>query len=238
MRRRRRAGGWKSTVAAVLVAVMLAWLQRNGYLTFDTARSARPEAARTAAATGQDFDYYVLSLSWAPQHCATDGRDDPQQCGSGRRYEFIVHGLWPQYERGSPENCAGDRRVSEATLAAMREVMPSDGLIRYQWAKHGVCSGLDEGAYFGQVREASAAIAIPDTFRADTIKVRTSAAAIRDEFLDANSGLRGDMIALRCDGQYLAEVRVCLNRSLKARRCGSDVRSNCRAGPVIVRPVR
>lgn len=235
MHRRRRAGGWKSTAAAVLVAGTLTWLQRTGHLTFE---SARPEAPGTAAATGKEFDYYVLSLSWSPQHCATDGRDDPQQCGSGRRYEFVVHGLWPQYERGSPGNCAGDRGVSEATLAAMREVMPSDGLIRYQWAKHGVCSGLDESAYFGLVREASAAIAIPDTFRADRIKMRTSAAAIRDEFLDVNSDLRGDMIALRCDGQYFAEVRVCLDRSLKGRRCGSDVRSNCRAAPLIVRPVR
>lgn len=238
MRRGRRAGGWKSTVAAVLVAVALAWLQRGGYLTSDTAPSPRPQAAGTAPEYGKDFDYYVLSLSWSPQHCASDGRKDPQQCGSGRSYGFIVHGLWPQYERGPAGNCAGEGRVSAATVAAMREVMPSDGLIRYQWAKHGVCSGLDEGAYFGQVREASAAIAIPDAFRADSIEVRTSAAAIRDEFLDANSDLRGDMIALRCDGQYLAEVRVCLDRSLKGRRCGSDVRSNCRAGTVIVRPVR
>lgn len=238
MRRRRRAGGWKSTVAAVLVAVALAWLQRGGYLTFDTAPSARPEAARTAAAGGRDFDYYVLSLSWSPQHCATDGRDDAQQCGGSRRYAFVVHGLWPQYERGAPEDCGGDRRVSDATVAAMRELMPSDGLIRYQWSKHGLCSGLDEGAYFGHVRAARTAITIPDTFRPERVKVRTSAAAVRDDFLDANGDLRGDMIALRCDGQYLAEVRVCLDRSLKGRRCGGDVRSNCRADPLIVRPVR
>lgn len=238
MHRRRRAGGWKSTAAAVLVAGTLAWLQRAGHLTFDTAPSVRPEAPGTAAAAGKEFDYYVLSLSWSPQHCATDGRDDPQQCGSGRRYGFIVHGLWPQYEGGSPGSCVGERRLGEATLAAMREVMPSDGLIRHQWAKHGVCSGMDESAYFGLVREAAAAIAIPDTFRADGVKVRTSAAAIRDEFLDANGELRRDMIALRCDGQYLAEVRVCLDRSLKGRRCGRDVRSNCRADPVVVRPVR
>ncbi|MCC6715232.1 MAG: ribonuclease T2 [Gammaproteobacteria bacterium] len=225
-------------MAAVLVAVALAWLQRGGHLAFDTAPSPRPESAGTAAEDGKGFEYYVLSLSWSPQHCATDGRNDPQQCGSGRSYEFIVHGLWPQYERGSPANCAGDSRVSEPTVAAMRAVMPSDRLIRHQWAKHGVCSGLDESAYFGQVREARAAIAIPDTFRSGSVKVRTSAAAIRGEFLEANGDLRGDMIALRCDGQYLAEVRVCLDRSLKGRPCGSDVRSNCRADPVIVRPVR
>ena len=238
MRRGRRAGGWKSTVAAVLVAVALAWLQRGGYLDSNPRRSAPPEAARTAAAGGQDFDYYVLSLSWSPQHCATDGRGDAQQCGGSRRYAFVVHGLWPQYERGAPEHCGGDRRVSDATVAAMRELMPSEGLVRYQWTKHGLCSGLDEGAYFRQVREARTAIAIPDTFRPDRVKLRTSAAAVREEFLDANSDLRGDMIALRCDGQYLAEVRVCLDRALQGRRCGGDVRSNCRADPLIVRPVR
>jgi ribonuclease T2 len=225
-------------VAALLVVALAAWWQRGGHTPFESHRSTPPEAGATSDVERVNFDYYVLSLSWSPQHCATDGRDDSQQCGAGRRYDFIVHGLWPQYETGAPENCAGDRRVSDATLKGMREVMPSDGLIRYQWRKHGVCSGLDENDYFRKVRDARAALTIPETFRAGSVKVRTTAAAIRDEFVAANSDLRREMIALRCDGQYLAEVRVCLDPSLKGRRCGADVGSNCRATPVIVRPVR
>ena len=53
------------------------------------------------------FDFYVLSLSWSPSFCeasAEKGRAPREQCG-GRPYSFVVHGLWPQYERGFPESC-------------------------------------------------------------------------------------------------------------------------------------
>src|SRR5262249_40589503 len=55
-------------------------------------------------APGQ-FDYYVLSLSWSPSFCETaTGNARRQQCGT-RPFSFVVHGLWPQYERGFPESC-------------------------------------------------------------------------------------------------------------------------------------
>ena len=49
------------------------------------------------------FDYYLLSLSWSPTYCADlrEGRRDPQ-C-DGRPYAFVLHGLWPQNERGWPQ---------------------------------------------------------------------------------------------------------------------------------------
>ncbi len=55
-------------------------------------------------APGQ-FDYYVLSLSWSPSFCETaTSNARRQQCGA-RPFSFVVHGLWPQYERGFPESC-------------------------------------------------------------------------------------------------------------------------------------
>src|SRR5689334_13733545 len=54
------------------------------------------------------FDYYALVMSWSPTHCSTpEGEDDAQQCSrrDGRRYAFVLHGLWPQYDRGYPESC-------------------------------------------------------------------------------------------------------------------------------------
>ena len=54
------------------------------------------------------FDFYVLALSWSPTFCqesAERGREQREQCGSGRPYAFVVHGLWPQYERGFPRAC-------------------------------------------------------------------------------------------------------------------------------------
>ncbi|MCC2111314.1 MAG: hypothetical protein KDJ16_04705, partial [Hyphomicrobiales bacterium] len=65
-------------------------------------------AAVAAAAQGSrgapgDFDYYVLSLSWSPSYCEAEGDPREPQCRKerpSRRYAFVVHGLWPQYERG------------------------------------------------------------------------------------------------------------------------------------------
>ena len=53
-----------------------------------------------------EFDYYVLALSWSPTYCASEaGASDGQQCAPGRRFAFVVHGLWPQFKQGWPENC-------------------------------------------------------------------------------------------------------------------------------------
>jgi ribonuclease T2 len=68
--------------------------------------------------------------------------------------------------------------------------------------------------------------------------VNTTDAAIRADFLAANPVLSREMLALRCDSQYLAEVRICMDKSLQPRQCGNDVRSFCRGDRVIVRPVR
>ena len=58
------------------------------------------------------FDYYALSLSWSPTYCGSNaGQNDPQQCGPGRAYAFVVHGLWPQYAQGWPENCRAEKLV-------------------------------------------------------------------------------------------------------------------------------
>src|SRR4026208_2632134 len=60
-------------------------------------------------ATAGQFDFYVLSLSWSPSYCEvaedrTGGRARDRQC-SGRPFAFVVHGFWPQYERGFPSAC-------------------------------------------------------------------------------------------------------------------------------------
>ena len=54
-----------------------------------------------------EFDFYVLALSWSPSFCEAAqergglGKSQQMQCG-GRPYSFVVHGLWPQNERGFP----------------------------------------------------------------------------------------------------------------------------------------
>ena len=58
------------------------------------------------AATGQDFDYYLLALSWTPSWCLAEGDHDAEQCDPARDLGFTLHGLWPQYTAGGwPEFC-------------------------------------------------------------------------------------------------------------------------------------
>ena len=118
------------------------------------AQPAQPDAPAAPAASslpiGEGFDFYVLSLSWSPSYCEAEGEEaNRQQCGIARPYAFVVHGLWPQFERGFPESCRTDEPdVSNATLRTLYDIMPSAGLIRHQWRKHGSCSRARPGRLF------------------------------------------------------------------------------------------
>src|SRR5690606_41548 len=109
-----------------------------------------------AAPTRADnFDFYVLSLSWSPTWCASNDRDgSTSQCHGRRPYGFIVHGLWPQNERGWPEYCPSrePERVPQALAETMRDIIPSAGLAGHEWRKHGSCSGLSQRSYFQTLR--------------------------------------------------------------------------------------
>lgn len=191
-------------------------------------------AAGSAAAAPPepgDFDYYVLALSWSPSWCATEGDAGAEQCAPGRRADFLVHGLWPQHERGGwPQDCAG--RAADPTrreTAAMADVMGSGGLAWYQWQKHGRCTGLDARAYFATLRRAAAAVTVPPLFDGLFRDLRLPAATVEDAFLAVNPRLTRDGITVRCGDGLLREVRICLTRDLEPRACAPDIRADCRA---------
>jgi len=199
---------------------------------------ALPATAQGRGEPGR-FDYYVLSLSWSPQHCATKGSDDPRQCGVGRRYGFIVHGLWPQYEQGGyPAYCRSRETPTRDTVDRIIGVMPSENLIRHQWTKHGACSGLPPSRYFNVTSQAFSSIAMPDFYRRPTGALSRSVAQLKAELMASNPLLPASAISVACSGQYLREVRLCLDKSLRPRACSPEVaRSTCRSN-FIVRPVR
>jgi ribonuclease T2 len=202
------------------------------------AQARHHEKYRQATGTGGDFDYYVLSLSWSPQHCASrppTGSD--RQCAGPRRYGFVLHGLWPQYEKGYPQTCATGAQVSSTTVDSLLDIMPSPQLVRHEWSKHGACSGLPPAAYFAAARGAFTSVKIPAAYTAPSDAFQTSTTAIEQAFVSANPGLAPEDVAVLCNGKFLQEVRVCLDKDLHVRRCGRDVRDACRAG-VVIRPVR
>ena len=184
------------------------------------------------------FDYYVLSLSWSPQYCADAGDRDRRQCATGRRYAFVLHGLWPQYERGFPRACAPAGTLPRGLVDGLLDVMPSPSLVRHEWDTHGTCSGLAADAYFATARRAFDSVVIPDRFRQPVREVYVDPRRIERDFASANPSLDPDEIAVLCKGRYLQEVRICLDRDLRPRACGRDVRDDCRRDEVIVRPVR
>jgi ribonuclease T2 len=187
-----------------------------------------------------DFAYYLLSLSWSPAFCQSS--PNSAECDGRRRFGFIVHGLWPQDEKGWPENCDVHTQVPEEVAKGISDLMPARGLIYHEWTAHGTCSGLDPAQYFGLVRRAYTQIVIPPEFTQPSQAIQQSPAAVLGAFQRANSKLPPLSLLVTCSGQgtpRLREVHVCMDRDLTPRACSADAaRGACRAPTLIVPPVR
>jgi ribonuclease T2 len=188
-----------------------------------------------------EFDFYVLALSWSPGFCTLEGDEkNRDQCRSGSGLGFVVHGLWPQNERGYPTDCGpAGRTPSRQAMDVAREVFPEEGLARHQWRKHGVCAGSSPTDYFNDVKRARAAVVVPPQFKA-VDKVQTWAPIdLERAFVAANPGLRADMISVACRRSELQEVRICLSKDLRSfRTCQEVDRGGCRTRDISVQPVR
>jgi len=185
------------------------------------------------------FDYYLLSLSWSPEYCAgLRGENDPRQCHEGRRYGFVVHGLWPEYEEGYPQFCAGNPQVSSRLVEKMLPIMPSENLIRHEWQKHGTCTGLTVEQYFDKTKEAFARVTIPARYKNPTTAITIEPRRLKQDLVAANRQFTEGSFAVLCQGRFLSEVRACLDKDLAPRSCSVEVRDSCRPGKIILRPVR
>jgi ribonuclease T2 len=189
------------------------------------------------------FDFYVLSLSWSPSFCAAaaergSGRVPSLQCGA-RPFSFVVHGLWPQYERGFPENCqVPSPRLDHRIVDGMLDLMPAPRLVYNEWDKHGTCSGLPARDYFATIRKARGAVTIPPDYVSLQKPLSVTPDAVEDAFIKANAGLAKGDIAIECDRRRLTEVRLCLSKDLKFRACPQVVKRSCRRDNVVMPPLR
>ena len=187
-----------------------------------------------------EFDYYVMALSWSPNWCALEGdRRDADQCDPKHDYGWIMHGLWPQFERGWPSYCnTSARNPSRSETGAMTDIMASGGLAWHQWKKHGRCSGLASQDYFALTREAYAKINRPAVFRKLDKSVKLPARVVEDAFLEANPTLKPDQITITCKSSHIQEARICLTKDLEYRTCGADVIRDCTMERAVFDPVR
>ncbi|MGL4406524.1 MAG: ribonuclease T2 family protein [Notoacmeibacter sp.] len=188
-----------------------------------------------------DFDFYVLSLSWSPSFCVEEGGDeDREQCGTGRPYAFVVHGLWPQNERGFPASCESEfgTRIDREIADNMLDIMPSRGLVFHQWRKHGTCSGLSPDAFFDLTRKARQQINVPAEYVRLPDYKTVAPSDVETAFTRANPSLQQNAIAVTCSNRYLKEVRICMDRNLKFRPCPEVDSKSCRAAKTVMPPVR
>ena len=199
--------------------------------------------AQSVLADGEragEFDYYVLSLSWSPNWCALEGDDrGSPQCEKGSGFGWVLHGLWPQFERGWPSYCStNERNPSRADTAAQATLYGSAGSAWHQWNKHGRCSGLSSNDFYSLSRQAYDRVVRPEVFRKLSEPVKLPASVVEEAFLEQNPQLSKDQITITCKRGRIQEARICLTRELEPRRCGNDVIRDCTLSDAGFAPLR
>ena len=185
--------------------------------------------APTPTATGKPFDFYLLTLSWSPEYCAT--HSSSPECPS--HPGFVVHGLWPQNNNGSyPQNCGS--RPGPTSDSVWQGLMPTQQLALHEWQTHGVCTPYDADTYFGLIRKAFGEVQIPPAFTNTTQQTMEPPASIIAQFATINTGFPAGSIALSCGNNYLTAMQFCLDKNLNPIAC-SGIRT-CRANQVKITP--
>ncbi len=173
-------------------------------------RRARPAANSQPGV----FDFYLLTLSWSPEFCAT--HSNSSECAS--HPGFVVHGMWPQNNDGTyPENCSTG--AGPANPQQHLDLIPTVSLINHEWTTHGTCSGLEPDAYFSAIRTAFHAVKIPATFVKVSQQEMLPPSTIIGQFAAVNPSWPQGSIALSCGKNYLTAVEVCLSKTLAAEAC-------------------
>jgi ribonuclease T2 len=189
------------------------------------------------------FDYYALAMSWSPQYCAGSGNRDPDQCAVGRKLGFVLHGLWPQFEKGYPQNCSKEP-LPDAVRTKYESIFAAPQLIGHEWSKHGTCSGLPAQDYMALSARLKNDLAIPAPYRQPAQPVRVTAAQFKEEFRKANRALADNGVLPFCTGagRFLREVHACYDKDGHSRSCSAEqtkrAEKSCGQGSFLVQSVR
>ena len=202
--------------------------------------AAKAAGTEGLVATG-DFDFYVLTLSWSPGFCDTGGAEKAgDQCDVGAGKGFVVHGLWPENaNRAYPSDCGDSGYIPGEALRETHGVYPSEGLARYEYRKHGTCTGLDPKAYFDAVKYAWTRIVVPPSLQSPHDALSLAPRELENAFIAANPALTGDNFAITCRRGELIDVRICVAKTLDSFvDCPKIARHSCHASQIKVSPLR
>lgn len=215
-------------------AVFAAFLVVVGMAT--VSRAAPPELLATG-----DFDFYVLTLSWSPGFCDTGGDEKSRdQCAVGAGQGFVVHGLWPENaNRPYPSDCGDSGYIPGAALRETHGLYPAEGLARYEYRKHGTCTGLSPEAYFHAVKYARERLSVPEMLRAPHDVLTLAPRDIETAFIAANPALTSANFALTCGHGELTDLRVCFGKDLDSYvDCPKIAGHSCHSSQIRVMPLR
>jgi ribonuclease T2 len=197
-------------------------------------------AVTAQAAAQKSFDYYVLSLSWSPEFCSTHPRDN--QCH--RNYGVVLHGLWPQYNKGYPQSCSKEW-IPAGLIRSFPGLYPSDKLAIHEWQKHGTCSGLSPKNYLALSQRLKQFVVTPDTLQNLTKPLRVTSSQLNGLIRISNPKIKSDAIAFSCvdGGRFLQEIYVCFDKKGGASTtCGVDIqrrsRLSCGRPNFLIRNIR
>lgn len=183
------------------------------------------------APAAQNFDYYLLNLSWSPEFC----HSHPNAVECSEHATFVLHGLWPQDNNGSyPQDCSNAPGPPDPSQYS--DIYPDPGLLQHEWRTHGTCSGLTPNAFFSLARTAVHSVTIPSELSSLNHQISMPPDDILNLFIQANPSIPANSMAVSCGNNYLTAVEVCFSKSLVPIACG-PIRS-CRANTVRIPPPR
>jgi ribonuclease T2 len=227
----------------ILLALVFAGIGASATISEARRPNSRSKPAQHTRNVAGQFDYYVMALSWSPDYCAATGDRDTQQCRSGRRLGFVLHGLWPQYDRGYPQNCTTER-FEPKMRQQFSGLYPSSKLFSHEWEKHGTCSGLSQLQYHQLSKTLKDSLKIPDRYVRPGQPFRATLAKLKQDFVQANPGFTEKSVAPSCSGsgRFLQEMLVCHSKDGKPGICSEEVlrrsQKSCGQPNFLVRNVR
>lgn len=172
-------------------------------------------------------DGYTLALSWSREYCRGRERDPAMrfQCsGEIGDFGFVLHGLWPETKGPNyPQYCRKVGVLPREVISRNICMTPTPQLLQHEWAKHGSCMAKTPEAYFAAADLLFRAIQFPDMDRLSRQVERgtpLTASGLAQSFAELNDGLPANAVKVKINGKgWLQEVRICLGKDLKPRRC-------------------
>lgn len=191
--------------------------------------------AKSGSGGNENYDYLLLAIQWAPGICSQ------KQCSHPLPTRWTLHGLWPTFDdsQPSPENC-GEGSCSLDPLSGhleseMKEKWPNlfqrgdESFWKYEYCKHGTCCTdilSKPSDYFKAALKLLDIVSMNEVLGAAGI---TPNSGKSHSFLSMNNAvsevLKVKNVRYVCttagEKQFLTEIRLCVNRSLRLMVCPS-----------------